>query len=102
MSKIEFTFVDCHGTECGGIYAESGAEVVNCVVADSKPWQVIEGEYTKDNNIPVAGDSSAFVNCATDGDTAINDTCVIGTAVDIGAYELQSAPQPRGMVIIYR
>lgn len=151
VKVVNCTFVDCHGTECGGIYADAGAEIINCVVADSKPWQVIEGVYTKENNVPVAGDADAFVNCATDGDVAINDTCVIGsantfftaysdgnlipksggrlkdagttptgwakgdgrldlaglprfvgTAVDIGAYELQSAPQPKGTVIIYR
>lgn len=151
VKVVNCTFVDCHGTECGGIYADAGAEIINCVVADSKPWQVIEGVYTKENNVPVAGDADAFVNCATDGDVAISASCVIGTAnmfftsysdgnlipksggqlqdagatptgwakgdgrldlaglpryigtaVDIGAYELQVAPQPKGTVIIYR
>lgn len=66
------TVVDnCHTGLVAAVYAESAAKVVNCVMAGTRT--------TGDLPSPTwAGESSAFVNCATDDAEPINDTCIAG------------------------
>lgn len=73
------TVVNCKATKAGGIYAQPGSIVENCVVADCRHYKLYAKE--KDEAVDAwCGSSSAFANCAADGEAAINETCVIGTA----------------------
>ena len=64
-----------------GIYADSGAEVVNSVVVGVTRPGYDDPEQTL--IVPWRGAAASFVNCATDGDTPINGTCFL---VDTTAF----------------
>lgn len=73
------TVIGCRGTRTGGIHAESTASVVNCAVwgcdyAYPEGGEPASGAKAKD----WSGTAAAFDHCATDNETAINDTCIAG------------------------
>ena len=77
-SVVNCTILNCRGRYAGGINAAGGA-VINTVV-----FGCIDRD---DESIsPWSGGAGRFVNCATDGETAINDTCVLITAADFRDY----------------
>lgn len=125
-----------------GIHQLGDAVVKNTVSFDN--MKTVEEVTTV---VPYSGTVVNFVNCATDGDAAINESCklitsaafkdyangdyrpagggalvnagvtpdgwagitdvagkkrVVGSAIDIGAYELQAPSQLKGVLIIYR
>jgi hypothetical protein len=77
-SVVNCTILNCRGRYAGGINA-AGGTVINTVV-----FGCIDRD---DESIsPWSGGAGRFVNCATDGETAINDTCVLITSADFKNY----------------
>ena len=67
------TIVENSGRVCGGVYANgTGVTVRNCVIAGNADV----GAATDNPNWMGTG---AFVACATDDETAVNESCAAGT-----------------------
>ena len=67
----------------GGVHCAKG-QVVNCAILDIK-GPAYNDVPAKEAN-PWSGNADNFVNCATDGDAAINETCVLATKADFKDY----------------
>ena len=63
-----------HGDQCG-VRAASGSLVKNCAIFGVTRDEEVEGEGRV--IAPWTGTAASFVNCATDGASAINETCII-------------------------
>lgn len=77
-SAVNCTVVNCTGSQCGGIRVESKAVATNCVVFGCKKTIMVgeEGSKTLETTVsPYTGAAAGFVNCATDGEAVINETC---------------------------
>ena len=67
----------------GGVHCAKG-QVVNCAILDIKGPAYNDVPAEEAN--PWSGNAENFVNCATDGDSAINETCVLASAADFKDY----------------
>lgn len=67
----------------GGVHCAKG-QVVNCAILDIK-GPAYNDVPAKEAN-PWSGNAENFVNCATDGDAAINATCVLAGKGDFKDY----------------
>lgn len=67
----------------GGVHCAKG-QVVNCAILDIKGPAYNDVPANEAN--PWSGNADNFVNCATDGDAAINETCVLATKADFKDY----------------
>lgn len=67
----------------GGVHCPKG-RVVNCAILDVKGLAYNDVPAKEAN--PWSGNADNFVNCATDGDAAINETCVLATKADFKDY----------------
>lgn len=67
----------------GGVHCAKG-QVVNCAILDIK-GPAYNDVPAKEAN-PWSGNAENFVNCATDGDAAINATCVLAGKADFKDY----------------
>lgn len=84
---VNCTVVNCTGSQCGGIRVESKAVATNCVVFGCKKTIMVgeEGSKTLETTVsPYTGAAAGFVNCATDGEAAINETCKL---IDATAFK---------------
>lgn len=83
---VNCTVVNCTGSQCGGIRVESKTVATNCVVFGCKKTIMVgeAGSKTLETTVsPYTGAAAGFVNCATDGAAAINETCKL---VDASAF----------------
>ena len=88
-----------------GVYVGPNALAVNLAIADIR-WDIFPGDGESLDDLLAdigrpqawAGTAASFVNCATDDDAPINETCRIGTAAtffkDYAARDL--TPKPDG------
>lgn len=78
------------------------AEGVDCLLVTSAAFKdYANGDYT-----PAAGGALVDAGATPTGWDKLTDLAgkkrVVGSAIDIGAYELQAPSQPKGVLIIYR
>lgn len=78
------------------------AEGVDCLLVTSSAFKdYANGDYT-----PAAGGALVDAGATPTGWDKLTDLAgkkrVVGSAIDIGAYELQAPSQPKGVLIIYR
>ena len=67
----------------GAVQCSKG-QVVNCAILDVKGLAYNDVPAKEAN--PWSGNAANFTNCATDGDAAINETCVLATKADFKDY----------------
>ena len=71
---VNCSVLDCTGSQCGGIRVEGAAAATNCVAFACRKTLVVS-DVLETTPSPWSGTAAGFVNCATDGDEAINETC---------------------------
>lgn len=89
-----------YSTWYGGTLANLG----NCSAADIT--SAAFKDYANGDYRPAEGGALVDSGVTPDGWAGITDLAgkkrVVGSAIDIGAYELQAPLQPKGVLIIYR
>ncbi len=89
---VNCTMLDCYGRFAGGVYAEATAQVFNTVIVNCESNQGAGGAVIKD---AWNGSASAFLGCATDEETPINEFCKTGTAASF--FRTYAAPEVDGV-----
>ncbi|MBR2940927.1 MAG: hypothetical protein IKC14_06420 [Kiritimatiellae bacterium] len=100
-SVVNCTLVDCRMPDENGtaLYVDGTSAATNCAVVGCtrpcKNYEYVEvGDGVVETNLvsttyppaPWSGTASRFVNCATDGEAAINETCVLAGVSDFRNY----------------
>ena len=99
------TIVPCSGTAANfANCATDGDAAINesCKLITSAAFK----DYANGDYRPAGGGSLVDAGVTPEGWSGITDLAgkkrVVGSAIDIGAYELQAPSQPKGVLIIYR
>ena len=100
-SVVNCTLTDCRMPDENGsaLYADNTSFAINCAVIGCtktvKNYEYIDnGDETVTTNLvstvypvaPWSGTASRFMNCATDGESVINETCVLATTAAFKDY----------------
>ena len=99
------TIVPCSGTAANFANCATDGDVAineSCKLITSAAFK----DYANGDYRPAGGGALVNAGVTPDGWAGITDVAgkkrVVGSAIDIGAYELQAPSQPKGVLIIYR